>query len=140
MGVVNEGLNYILNAVFPVSPANIWYVGLINNSPTPTFAGTDSLAQVGGTNGWAELPYSTGYTGNRPLWTNGTASGQQITNSSYVSFAMLGTYTVYGIFLCTVASGVSGTMFGTAPLVGGTQAVVSGDTLQITITSVGASS
>lgn len=139
MGVVDEGINYSLNKIFPTGP-NIWYVGLINNTPTPVLSVADTLAQVGGSNGWAEIPYTTGYSGNRRLWTNGAASGKQITNSSYVQFAMLNTYTVYGIFLATAASGTSGTLFGTAPLVGGTQGVVNTDTLQITITSIGASS
>jgi hypothetical protein len=139
MGATNQGLNYVLNLIFPTSPQG-WYIGLINNSPVPTLQATDTMAQVGGTNLWSEIPYSTGYSGNRQLWTNGSAASQQVTNASFVAFAMLNTYSIYGIMLCSVATGTSGTLFGTIAFVGGPQSVVNTDTLDVTLTVVGASS
>ena len=136
MGITNQGLNYALGLIFPVGP-NTLYVGLINNAPVPVLDPGDTLTSH---TGWVEIAGGTGYTGNRPLWTNGSPSSQAVTNATYVTFAMLQTLTVYGVFLCTVATGTSGTLFGTAAYVGGPQAVVSGDTLQITITAAAVSS
>lgn len=136
MGITNEGLNYALGLIFPITP-NTLYVGLINNTPIPVLASGDTLPSHAG---WVEIAGGTGYTGNRPLWTNGSPSGQAVTNASYVNFAMLQILTVYGIFLTTVAAGTGGPLFGAAPFVGGPQAVVTGDTLQVTITAAAVSS
>lgn len=126
----------MLAAIFPTSP-NGWYMGLINNVPTPILSPSDTLTSH---SGWAEVAGNgVGYTGNRPLWTNGSASAQVITNAGYVSFAITATTTVYGIFLCNVSTGTSGKLFGTGPFVGGSQAVVNTDTLQISL-SVSATS
>lgn len=140
MGVTNQGLNYALGLIFPTGP-NTWYVGLINNTPSPVLASTDTMAQIGGTNGWAEAAGGgTIYTGNRQLWTNGAAAGQSLTNSSYVAFPIVAGASIYGIFLCSSATGTSGTLFGTTPFVGGPQTVVNSDTLDVTLTITGASS
>lgn len=137
MGVVNQGLDLSLNAIFPITP-NKWYLGLINNTPTPVLAATDTLASHPG---WAEAAGGgTIYSGNRPLWTNGVSSGQLVTNASYVSFAITATSTIFGIFLCDAATGTSANLFGHTPFVGGVQSVVSGDTLQIQITCNASSS
>jgi len=111
-------------------------LGLINNSPTPTLASGDTLASH---TGWSEIAYSTGYTGNRPGWTNGAVSGNATTNASTINFAMLGTYTVYGLFVASVATGTTGTLSCTAAFSGGTQGVSNGDTLQTSMTISAAS-
>lgn len=137
MGVVNQGLNYVLGHIFPTGP-NTWYLGLINNSPTPVLAATDVLASHPG---WVEvLGGGTSYTGNRPLWTNGAPNNQQVTNATYVAFAITATVTIFGLFVCDVATGTAGNLFGTAAFVGGSQTVVNSDTLQITLSVSAASS
>lgn len=137
MGVTNQGLDSTLTLIFPVSPA--WYIGLINNTPAPVLDPTDTLASHAG---WVEIAFTVGYSGNRKLWTNGAASGNVITNASFVAFSILATETVYGILLCASATSNSSAvvLFGTAPFVGGPQAVVSGDTLNVTLTVSAASS
>jgi hypothetical protein len=133
----NAGLTHTLaTELVSGTPITAWYLGLINNSPSPTLSGTDTLASH---TGWAELAYSTGYTGNRPAWGNGAVSGNATTNASTVNFAMLGSYTVYGLFVCSAATGTTGTLECTAAFSGGTQSVSSGDTLQCTMTVSAAS-
>jgi hypothetical protein len=137
MGVVYQGLDLVLGSTFPTTP-NKWYIGLINNAPTPVQSPSDTL---GSHPGWVEAPGGgTNYSGNRPLWTNGTPAGQQVTNASYISFAITTTATLFGIFLCDQATGTTANLFGTAPFVGGPQAVVAGDTLQVTLTCSATSS
>ncbi len=132
--VTNAGLNHALASEFTSGGIiATWYLGLINNSPTPTLAAGDTLASHAG---WSE---TASYSGNRPAWTNGAVSGQATTNASTVNFAMSGTVTVYGMFVCSAASGSSGTLWCTAAFTGGTQAVNNGDTLQTTFTISAAS-
>lgn len=137
MGVTNAGIAYVLNLAFP-SPANAWYVGLINNTPTPVLSATDTLASHAG---WSEALYSVAYSQSaRPTWTNGTVSSNQLTNSSSVSFSMIAANTIYGILLASVSTGTGGTLFLTSQFVGGPQIVVNTDTIQVTLTLLGASS
>jgi hypothetical protein len=136
VGVTNGALDNELNDLFPTTP-NIWYLGLIANVPTPVLSPTDTLSDHPG---WVEAAAGVVYSGNRPLWTNGTSNNQQVTNASPISFALLEPAAIYGIFLCSVATGTSGSLFGTAPLIGGPQSGVNGDTLTVTLTATGASS
>ncbi len=133
----DAGLTHTLSTeLVSGTPITTWYLGLINNSPSPTLAAADVLSSH---TGWSEIAYSTGYTGNRPAWGNGAVSGKATTNASTVNFAMLNTFTVYGLFVCSAATGTSGTLECEAPFSGGTQAVSSGDTLQTTMTVSAAS-
>jgi hypothetical protein len=137
MGVVNQGLDIVLGSTFPTGP-NKWYIGLINNVPTPVLSSGDTL---GSHPGWVEAAGGgTNYSGNRPPWTNGTPSGQQVTNATFVSFAITATATIYGVFLCDAATGTTANLFGTGPFVGGPQGVIAGDTLQVTLSCSATSS
>lgn len=118
-----------------------WYLGLIEGpSGDVTISAGDTLASHGttGAGGWTEVPVTTGYSGNRKSLTFGaatTAAPSVITNPSAAQFSMLGTYTVSGAFLCTVASGTSGTLFSASVFEApGDRSVVSGDTLNVTYT------
>jgi len=135
MGITNQGINTSLTLIFPVSPA--WFVGLINNTPSPVLDPNDTMASHPL---WAEVAYVTAYTGNRPSWTNGAVSGQKITNASYVQFPILVNFTTYGILLCSSSTGASTTLFGTTQFVGGPQTVAAGDTIDVTLNVIGASS
>jgi hypothetical protein len=140
MGFTNTGLTHTLSTEFCSGPPiTVWYLGLINNSPSPTLTAGDTIAVHGG---WAELAFSTGYSGNRPAWTNGAVSGNATTNPMTVNISMLGTYTVYGLFVCSHAtsnSTTNNTLECTAAFSGGTQSVSNSDTLQVTMTISAAS-
>jgi len=110
-----------------------WYLGLVTGPGSgTTFAAGDTLASHAG---WTE---NTDYTGNRKAVTFGsatTANPSVITNSAAPSsFAMSGTATVAGAFLCNVATGTSGVLFSAGDFTGGDKSVASGDTLNVTYT------
>lgn len=79
--------------------------------------------------GWAEV---TPYAGNRPGITFGTTSGGSNTATA-VSFTINATQTVAGAFICTVASGTAGTLYSAGDF-GTSRSVISGDTLNVTLT------
>jgi len=132
--VVNEGLAFMNDTFFSGSGyTQSWYLGLISGTG-PTIVATDTLAAHGG---WIEVPVTTGYSGNRKAVTFGAATeaDPSVCAGGSVSFAMLGTYVVSGAFLCTVASGTSGTLFSASEFEApGDRSVVNGDTLNVTYT------
>ena len=126
--VVNEGLDKLLDVMFHGTiQITTWYLGLIDNSGFTGLSNSDTLASH---TGWTEF---TTYTGTRQEWTEDAASGQEITNTTVVTFDITGTATVYGAFLCSVASGTSGTLWATAPF-SSTISVINGDQIKITYT------
>ena len=132
--VVNQGLQDMNSKYFSGSSYSAtWYLGLVNNSPAPSYNTNDTLSSHAG---WNE---TTSYTGNRKAVTFGTATTADpsiITNSgSPASFSMTGTVTVAGAFLCSVATGTSGVLFSVSDFQSpGARSVVSGDTLTVTYT------
>jgi len=129
--IVTEGLNHILDVAFHGdTQATTWYVGL---KGTGTPAAGDTLASH---SSWSEI---TDYSGSRKEWTEGAASSGSMTNSSSVDFSITGTATVAGAFLSSVASGTSGTLYGVVDFAS-SRSVLSGDTLQVTVTVTAASS
>lgn len=127
--VTNAGVNYLLDAgLSGASPITSWYVGL-KGSGTPV-AG-DTLTSHGS---WSEV---TPYSGNRLAWTEAGVSSKSITNSaSPASFSITSSVTVHGAFLCSVASGTSGTLFSAGDF-SSSKAVDNGDTLNVTYTISG---
>ena len=131
-GICNGGIDDILGVYFDAdSQSANWYLGLINNSPTPTLAATDTLASH---SGWSEF---TNYTGSRQEWAPDTPSSQSITNSVLVVFPITASATIHGFFCCSVATGTSGILWATAAFATA-QAVLNGDNLKITYTVNGA--
>lgn len=135
--VVNQGLQNMV-AVYLDADTQIttWYVGLIQGPGAGvTVAAGDTLASHAG---WTELAGGTAYTGNRKTATFGTATTADpsvINNSaSPADFPMLGTYTVGGAFLGSVASGTSGILFSASTFTGGDASVTNGDTIRVTYT------
>jgi len=133
--VVNEGLadmntKYFKGATYTAT----FFLGLVTGPGSGTsFAAADTLASHAG---WTEF---TNYSGSRKAVTFGTASTANpsvLATSSAVSFTISGAGgTVAGAFLCTVASGTSGTLFSEADFQSpGDRVVVSGDTLNVTYT------
>ena len=129
--ITTVGLNHILDTQFHAgTQVTTWYIGL-KGAGTP--AAADTMASH---SSWAEL---TGYSGNRKEWTEGAASSGSMTNSSSVDFSITGTATVAGAFLNTAATGTAGVLYGVVDF-SSSRAVISGDTLQVTVTVTAASS
>jgi len=130
--VVNEGLQDMNQKYFDgTTYSAAWYLGLVNNSPSPTYAAGDTLASHAT---WTE---TTDYSGNRKAVTFGTATTADpsvIDNSgSPAQFSMTGTVTVAGAFLASVDTGTSGILFSVSTFQSpGARSVVSGDTLNVT--------
>lgn len=100
-----------------------WYLGL---KGTGSAAAGDTLASHAG---WSEVnPYS----GNRPAITFGTTSGGSNT-ATEMSFTINDSATVAGAFICSAASGTSGTLYSAGDFAS-SRAVVNGDTLKVTPT------
>lgn len=113
--VVTEGQNKILDVQFrnATQIAN-WYLGLIDGAGSPVIAVTDTMAQIGGTNGWDEL---TSYDeSGRQQWSPAAPASGQLSNSSPVVFTMNATDIIYGVFLCSASSGTTGTLWSAAQL------------------------
>lgn len=132
--VVNVGLQYMAGvALTSTAQITTWYIGLYGAGASNTPAATDTLASHAG---WIEInPYS----GSRPSATFAAATNANpsvVTNTaSPASFAINATATVGGAFLCSAASGTSGTLFSAADFQSpGDRSVVSGDTLNVTYT------
>lgn len=100
-----------------------WFLGL---KGTGTAVVGDTLSTHAG---WAEV---TPYTGNRPGITFGTTSGGS-NAATAVSYAITGTATVAGAFVCNQATGTAGTLYSAGDF-GVSRSVVSGDTLNVTLT------
>lgn len=100
-----------------------WNLGL---KGTGTAAVGDTLASHAG---WSEV---TPYSGNRPAITFGTTSGGSNTASA-VSYTINASATVAGAFVCNAASGTTGTLYSAGDFAV-SRSVVSGDTLNVTLT------
>lgn len=133
--VTMEGKNdlltqYLKGAAYTAN----WFAGLVNNAGFTAYAAGDTAAQINGTNGWAEVtPYSNA---NRPTWTGGTAAGGSIDNTGAVAvFNINATATIRGAFLVSsnVKNGTAGKLYGEADF-SMARSVVSGDTLNVTVT------
>lgn len=129
--VVNEGLKDLNDKYFSGSSYTAtWYLGLVNASPSPSYAAGDTLASHAG---WAE---TTDYSGDRKAVTFGAATladPSVIDNTGSPSqFSMTGTVTVAGAFLSSVATGTSGILFSVSNFEApGNRDVVNGDTLSV---------
>jgi len=128
--ITTVGLNHILDTQFhATTQVTTWYIGL-KGAGTPVAA--DTMASH---SSWAEI---IDYSGNRKEWTEGAASSGSMTNSSSVDFSINGTATIAGAFLNTAATGTAGTLYGVVDF-SSSRAVISGDTLQVTVTVTAAS-
>ena len=132
--VVNVGLQYMAGvALTSTTQITTWYLGLYGAAASNNPAATDTLATHGG---WTEI---TPYSGSRPSVTFAAATNANpsvVTNTaSKTQFTINATATVGGAFLCSVASGTSGTLFSAADFQSpGDRSVVSGDVLSVTYT------
>ena len=131
--VVNVGLDHLLDVTLSAgTQITAWYVGLKNSG---TVAASDIMSSHAG---WTEnTTYSNA---TRPTWTDGGVSSQSVDNSaSKAQFNINGTTTIYGAFLTSVNTkgGTTGTLYGAGDF-SSSRAVVSGDTLNVTVTATAA--
>lgn len=115
-----------------------WYIGLVNNSPTPSYNVTDTMASHAG---WVE---TTDYSGTDRITADfGTATSADPsvianttgTGGTVASFSITGTVTIDGAFLTATQdnSTNTGILFSVAAFeTPGDRSVVNGDTLNVT--------
>jgi hypothetical protein len=127
--VVNEGLNELLTQFFKGSAYTAsFFVGL---KLTGSVVAGDTMASHGG---WAE---SSAYSNaNRPTLTLGAVASQSVDNSaSKAVFNINASATITGAFVTTnnTVGGTTGKLYGAADF-GASRSVISGDTLNVTVT------
>lgn len=134
-GIVDEGLNHILNTEFNGgAQVATWYIGLVDNAGWSAFADADTLSSHAG---WAENMSYTEAT--RVAWTEGAASGRAMTNASTCDFSINASGNLKGIFISSnsvKSTGNTGTLWSTAAF-SSVVATANGDTLKVTYTISG---
>ena len=129
--IVNEGLNYLLDAgLSGGTQITSWFLGLINASPT--IAAGDTMSSH---SGWTE---NTAYDeATREAWTDGGVSGQSVSNSGSPAVFTGSTdgQTLGGAFLTSNSTkgGTSGTLYAVGEF-STTKNLDDGDTLTVTAT------
>jgi hypothetical protein len=122
------GKNHLLDVTFgnstPVTQIATWYIGLINNSPTPTLSENDTLASH---SGWSEF---TSYSGTRKAWDDANAASKIKGTTSVSTFTASGSGVVYGIFIASVTSGTSGILWATGAF-DATVSLIASDDLKV---------
>lgn len=128
------GLNKYLDATLKTGSASpSWYVGLVDGTVSPTYDAGDVMSSH---SGWSENTTYSNVT--RPQWVPGSISAGSVDNSaSKAVFNINGNATVAGCFMVdnSTKGGVGGTLLGEGNFTGGSRAVQSGDTLNVTITA-----
>jgi hypothetical protein len=132
--VTTVGLNHVLSSTLDgATQITAWYVGL---KGAGSAAAGDTMASH---SGWAEVvAYSQAV---RQTLTLGTAAAGSIDNTaSKATYSINGTATVAGAFINSnnAKSGTAGTLYGVVDF-GSSRAVISGDTLEVTVTLTAAS-
>jgi len=110
-GVTVVGKNHLLDVAFgnssPVTQIATWYIGLVDDSPTPVFVEADTLASH---TGWTEF---TGYAGTRKAWDDANAASKVKGTTTVSTFVCNTTATINGILVASVTSGTSGILWAT---------------------------
>ena len=118
-----------------------WYIGLVNNSPTPVYSVTNTMSDINTGGVWTETTdysgsdratadFGTATSANPSIIANTVASGGTV-----AVFNITGTVTIDGAFLTdTQDNGTyTGTLFSVAAFEApGDRSVVNGDTLNVT--------
>jgi hypothetical protein len=122
--VTDEGANDLLDKYFKGSAYTAaWFMGLAG---TGAKAAANALASHAA---WAEV---NPYTGNRPAITFGTTAARA-NAATAVSYACTGSATVAGAFVASVNTGTAGKLYSVSDF-GTPRSVISGDTLNVTLT------
>jgi len=127
--VVTAGLNKYLDATLKTGLASpLWYVFLKN---TGTAVAADTMASHAS---WTENQTYT--EANRVTWTPGAVSAGSVDNSaSKANFSINGSTTIFGAGMAdqNTKGGTTGVLLGAGDF-GASRAVLSGDTLAVTVT------
>jgi hypothetical protein len=122
--VTTQGKNDLLDQYFKGSAYTAsWFMGL---KGTGTAVAGDTLASHAG---WSEV---TPYAGTRPAITYGTSSAGSNTATA-VGYSINASATVAGAFVADAASGTTGVLYSASDFAA-SRSVVSGDTLNVTLT------
>jgi len=118
-----------------------WFIGLVNNSPTPVYSVTDTMSDINTGGVWTETTdYSGSNRADATFGTADTANPSVIANTvasggTVASFSITGTVTIDGAFLTNTQSNTAytGILFSVAAFESpGDRSVVNGDTLNVT--------
>jgi hypothetical protein len=145
--VTTEGKNAALTHLFKGSAYTASNVmGLIGNTSYTAPDAADTAAQInttGSANNWNEA--TSGVSAARGTPSFGTASGGSLALSSNLSFSIIGTDTINGVFVLIRSSGgtaptttvgnTNGALYSAGPFTGGARAVINGDTLNVSYTA-----
>ncbi len=131
--VVTTGRDKYLDATLKTGLTTpLWYVGLVDYTPTPSYVPGDIMSSHAG---WVEtVPYSNG---TRPAFTPGTITSGSVDNSaSKAVFNINATETIAGCFMAdnSTKSGTTGTLLGEGSFTAGDRAVQTGATPNVTVT------
>lgn len=122
--VVTVGKNDLLDKYFKGSAYTAsWFLGL---KGTGTAVAADTAASHAS---WSEV---NPYTGNRPAITFGTSASGSNTATA-VSYSITSSATVAGAFVASVNTGTTGILYSASDFAA-SRSVVSGDTLNVTLT------
>lgn len=143
--ITTEGKNYLLDCMFHgTTSASPWYIGLINNTPSPTLAAGDTYDEINGTNDWTEFTnYLVSAASVRGTWDEDAAASGSMSNSVPITYTIsAGGGTVYGIFVCGLGANASvpgdhaadGKLWATAAFSGGAVTLLVADELKVTYT------
>lgn len=136
--VPDLGLDNAL-AIFatPYTPIADWYIGLVDNAGFSSYQYSDSAAQIGGSNGWAEWASYT--EANRQLFVgvpvpSNSGFGQVDNSASQAIFTMSAGGSLRGAFMVSsnVKGGTSGILTSEVNFDSGTTAVIIGNIIQVT--------
>ena len=106
-GVTLAGLDYLAQVGFTGgAQATTWYAGVVNNVSFAQLQPTDTMSAH---TGWIEF---TGYSGNRPTWTNAENS-QTVASNGPFTFPITANGIINGLFIANNATvgGTSGTLW-----------------------------
>lgn len=130
--VVTVGRNDLLDKYFAGSAYTAaWYMGLVDNAFFTAYAAGDTLASH---SGWLEFLDYTGTNRATVSWAAASAGSKA---TSTTSFNINASGTVLGAVMCTTqakgtaSNGGVGILYSAGTFTGGSRAVVSGDTLNI---------
>jgi hypothetical protein len=131
--VLSTAKALILNSMFnAASTLPDWYIGLINNTPTPAIVSADVMSSHAG---WVEYNgvQNESLVGQRPLWGRTTATGNTIASTAASIFNFTAAGIVYGLFIASNATlgGTSGLLFSAAAF-SSTITVLVGDQMRVT--------
>lgn len=145
--VTTEGKNAALTHFLKGSAfTTVVRMGLIGNTSYTAPDAADVASAInttGSANGWNEA--TSGVCASRGTPTFGTASGGSLALSSNLSFAIIGTDTINGVFLLipstaavnptSTVGNTSGALYSAGAFSGGARAVINGDTLNVSYTA-----